>query len=889
MQTPFSTDAPSAQAFAISSQPHKGSELSEAQVGALRELVPYAEHWFCWGDYEYFGRAKQKNPTKVPINPRNGRMGETDNPKTAGTLRAALEQVYPRGYGRGGGVGLLMTDAENEFVGIDADDCRDPDSGRLTPFGAELVRRFAGTYIEISPSGRGLRIFCLGLAETVKRLVGGGSLEIYHAGAVRFLRVTGATLTGTAGRVTPCQDGLDWLMAQVGASGGAVPANEPPNSAGDGVARAETSASGGPNSGSGQGSSPAQGLTLEAIKAQVEALDIGIVEAELAEAWNPDPDAEAGLSAAQVVAKLNNVPTGRQGLGEMIKRLKTGREDSDDDHAICCAAVRRGALVVSEVAGALVQLAGAGGRDKLKRQDYQTRTAENALRAVLIEVRAHRLGVKAIERAGRSFLGWHFVKDQTGNEGKDGGRAWALPQGLAEALAVSGDVLVLGKTGKPLANSSNVITILRNDPDVKGLIGFDEMQQSAVRTGGVGAWAVFDRDAQEQPGLLTDDDITRVSMWLQRKYGISARFGDLVRDVEAAARSNSFNRVTESLVRFAAQWDGVPRLHTLLTKWALADSQGIEEYVSAAGRCFMVAAVARAFDPGCEVQEALILEGLKGGGKSTFFEVLSDAVAPDMFNDDVKDASQAASVVEDCGGAWIVELAELAGVRKAADVESLKSSLTRKKDKYRTPYDKFPKVHPRRFVFVGTTNRTQYIKDTSGALGRRFLPIPVLSSERNQADLNGLKAEASQLWGEAVHLYRQGVKWKIKPDDGKAFDQWESVRATRQEDGAFYDEVMAVLMDDLQKGDLHKPYKLKCMAEAVGFTKAVQGDGASIHTLAETMKAAGMESKRNSMGVVWRMSPDGANRLLQIQAGLKREAEAQAADDLFHPVEGLEK
>ena len=133
-------------------------------------------------------------------------------------------------------------------------------------------------------------------------------------------------------------------------------------------------------------------------------MDIGSVETELAEAWNPDPDAEVGLSAARVVVKLDNIPTGRQGLGEAIKRLKTGRENSNDDHAICCAAVRRGALVVNEVAGALVRLAGDGAREKLKRQDYQTRTAENALRAVLGEVRAHRRGVKAIERAGRAYV-----------------------------------------------------------------------------------------------------------------------------------------------------------------------------------------------------------------------------------------------------------------------------------------------------------------------------------------------------------------------------------------------------------------------------------------------------------------------------------------------------
>ena len=125
------------------------------------------------------------------------------------------------------------------------------------------------------------------------------------------------------------------------------------------------------------------------------------------------------------------------------------------------------------MAGALVQLAGDGAREKLKRQDYQTLTAEKALRAVLGEVRAHRRGVKAIERAGRAFLGWHFVKDQTDDkDSKDGGSAWALPQALAEALAASGDALALDKAGKPISSDANAVVILRNDPEVCGLLGF---------------------------------------------------------------------------------------------------------------------------------------------------------------------------------------------------------------------------------------------------------------------------------------------------------------------------------------------------------------------------------------------------------------------------------
>ena len=315
MQASFSTNEREAQACANSKEPHKEGELTAAQVGALRELVPYAASWVNWGP-----RAPNRaGEPKAPINPKTGRRAKINDQQTWGSFEKAVAQVTQRGHGDGGGVGLVVTDAANNLVGVDVDDCRDPICGSLTRFGVEVVKRFSGTYIEVSPSGRGLRAFCLGSAREMKRSVGGGSLESYPGGAARFLRVTGATVDGTAGRVTECQEGLDWLVAQVG---GVAPANEPPTSGEDGVASAQTSASNGPNSGCGQGGNKAQDLTLEAIKAQVRALDIGSVEAELAEAWDPAPDGEAGLSAAQVAAKLNNIPTGRQGLGEAIKRLK---------------------------------------------------------------------------------------------------------------------------------------------------------------------------------------------------------------------------------------------------------------------------------------------------------------------------------------------------------------------------------------------------------------------------------------------------------------------------------------------------------------------------------------------------------------------------------------
>jgi predicted P-loop ATPase len=832
---------------ALTDYPHTAGELLEANTQHLGRLVPFAEHWFCWGTKAL---NKDKAP-KVPIDPKTGKAGSASDPATAGTFEQATAQVVRGyGYGRGGGVGVLMTTAAAGFVGLDFDDVRDPDSGEVSELGAEVIRHFAGAYVEVSPSGKGLRVFCLGSISASKNTIGGGSVEVYPGGALRFLRVTGALVAGCAGSVVECQTGLDWLAGRVAAAKGKAAAGGAVGSVAGGEAANDPALGGG----AGVVVAGAVEATSDSIEAKVEAMSVGAVEEALFEAWNPDPEAETKHPAVVVEALRNMAKPGRP-LGQRLAKLREGKEDSEDDQFLCCAAVRGGALTVGDAAEVLLTLAGAGGREKVtQRGDYRTRTAKNALRSVLVEVLEHRAGLKKVD--GRSFRGWAFLKEGGGGEAPSAS-AWALPGGLVEALNKSGDVLALGKGGRPLADDGNVVAILRNDPEAARLLAFNELHQKAMR---MGSWAVFDRDATTKPGIVEDDDAMRVCMWLSRKHGIRARVVDTMRCIEAASRHQRVNPMAQRLDELAANWDGVERVNEWLTRWAGADDTGCREYISAAGRCFLVSAVARALQPGCKVDTVLTLEGEAGGGKSTLFRVLSDAVLPDMFTDSVGDASAEVSVVRATLGKWIAELPELAAVRKAADVEALKASLSRGADNYKPPYAITARDYERRFVFVATTNKSQYISDTDGALLRRFMPVRTAASETAMLDLEGLKREAGQLWGEAVRMYRAGVKWRIDAADGAAFTQWVAVRSGRKEDGVFHDEVVAWLAGTL-KDEPYKRRTMKCIAEAVEHTKAQQGDKLAQAQLADTLRSVGMFKKKIGGLNWWQLSEEGAQRL----------------------------
>jgi primase-polymerase (primpol)-like protein len=91
------------------------------------------------------------------------------------------------------GIGVVILE-DMGVVGVDLDNCRDPRSGTLSPTAADIIRSFAGAYVEVSVSGTGVHILAPG------RYVGdknwptrkpedGTGLEIYRAD--RYFTLTG--------------------------------------------------------------------------------------------------------------------------------------------------------------------------------------------------------------------------------------------------------------------------------------------------------------------------------------------------------------------------------------------------------------------------------------------------------------------------------------------------------------------------------------------------------------------------------------------------------------------------------------------------------------------------------------------------------------------------
>jgi predicted P-loop ATPase len=319
-------------------------------------------------------------------------------------------------------------------------------------------------------------------------------------------------------------------------------------------------------------------------------------------------------------------------------------------------------------------------------------------------------------------------------------------------------VIIRNANGDPLPILANAVDAIHNDPKLEGAIFFDDMRQEIM---------TYDHD--EQPRPITDAEVISITKHLQHEGMPKLSVGtvhDAVRLVAGYYRRHPLKEYLDSLV-----WDGKERLPSFFPDYfATADT----EYTRTIGRMMMIAAVKRVYDPGCKCDYAVVLESPQGHNKST---VLSILAGEDYFLDnlpriDHKDSSSALR------GKWIVEIAELAAMRKG-EIEDTKAFITRRVEKYRPSYGRLEIEEPRTCIFVGTTNPSgdgRYLQDEEN---RRFWPVKV-----GFVDLARLRSDRDQLWAEAVHRMKareqhwpepefEARVFKPEQDARKAVDPWE--------------------------------------------------------------------------------------------------------------------
>lgn len=166
------------------------------------EQLKNDEKWVAW---KYVTRSGKQ--TKPPVNPHNGKLARNNVPGDWGSYKVAVARCK---RDKLAGIGYVLTEDDN-LTGADLDDVRDLKTGKLVAWAKEIVA-LAETYVEVSPSGTGLRFFWDG--KIAKAIVSKKkSVEIYGVG--RYLTITGNHVAGTPTEILPAPKTLAALAARV--------------------------------------------------------------------------------------------------------------------------------------------------------------------------------------------------------------------------------------------------------------------------------------------------------------------------------------------------------------------------------------------------------------------------------------------------------------------------------------------------------------------------------------------------------------------------------------------------------------------------------------------------------------------------------------------------
>ena len=333
--------------------------------------------------------------------------------------------------------------------------------------------------------------------------------------------------------------------------------------------------------------------------------------------------------------------------------------------------------------------------------------------------------------------------------------------------------LEIKKDGSILPNARNALIILMYDSHLQSI-------RLNTMTG------MIEADVDALPWkrdfiFWQNTDSDQLYMWIANNHGVQFPKEIFQMALTSVANKRRFHPI-ENYLQELPEWDGQERVERLLVDYLGADDTVFNRE---AIRKVLLAAIARIYHPGIKFDYMLVLNGPQGIGKSTFFGRLFKGFLSDSLTMlDMRDKTGS----EKLQGYWALEVAEMAGMRKA-DIECVKSFISRQEDIYRPAYGRVVEKHPRRCVIVGSTNSsTGFLRDISG--NRRFWPVKCSGGKLKPWNLTD--EELDQVWAEAMAAYNNGESLLLSKEA-------EELAAKEQREAIEEDPRMAQVVEYLEK------------------------------------------------------------------------------------------
>ncbi len=292
--------------------------------------------------------------------------------------------------------------------------------------------------------------------------------------------------------------------------------------------------------------------------------------------------------------------------------------------------------------------------------------------------------------------------------------------------------------------------------------------------------------------------------------------------LDSLARRSPFDPALEHLQALTAGVEPLP-----MEEWERLDQLllNVDDPIAAAYLPrYLIAAVARLYQPGAQVDQCPVLIGPQGIGKSQLGKELFGA---ENYGDQLTHRLDVDDVTR-LHRYWVCELAELDGITSRSDQEALKAFLSRQVDTERRKYGRDHEELPRRSVFWGTANAAP-LRDPTGA--RRFVCIPLPDVP---LPLERVRERRAAIWARAIERYRARVQWFSTPEevllnqernlDHQQVDPWSEPVCSylkRQQERGNIPVQFKDLLDELEiptsQQNNHTCKRVRQLAEALGW------------------------------------------------------------------------
>jgi predicted P-loop ATPase len=541
-----------------------------------------------------------------------------------------------------GGIGFMMLGAHS-LVGIDLDGCIS-ETGAPSPFAAALLAALPETYAELSPSGKGIRLFALAPpdAKVPEFLNNAHGVECYIGKSARFLTVTGQVLDSREGKLAELSAEALKMLAPL-ATG------------------------------------PASIVTEVEIK-------LPVPQIERAAEWKALFDSRLAYKHV------------KRDWQDYLERGDIPGARSEKSFGLACKLLE--SRYNAEEIFAILHSAPGSWEAALDKRDQDA-------------TRARALIWADIGRAQKIVRA-----DETDMQARVD--TWA---GLGLRTVLKNKRVTVERS------QMNAMRILTDHEDWRGRVALD------ITTGRV----LLDLAPMDDGRFFElQEKVSNFVGW--EPANMRQWWADAIR---AVAEKNPINP-REAELR-ALKWDGVERLDTWFTDHVADEDTPLDRKL---GRMWLISCVARWMDPGCKVDTVLVLQGVEGARKNTFYEIIAGAADRVVA---VEGMEREDKLV--LAKAWIAEMPESHIFRKA-DRNRLKGFITRPIDDFRPPYAANPLSVKRGFVLVSTSNSYELFNNDQDGL-RRFWPVWV----RKVIDYKWVEQYREQLLAEAVLCYDLGEEW----------------------------------------------------------------------------------------------------------------------------------